>query len=189
MVASTPSKSVKKPKSVASHPKTLDMIVEAIKALKDRKGTSVVSIKSHILSHYSTVSATHLTSSLRRAIKSGLESGLLVRPKDSGANGVSGRLRLGKLPEKPKKKTLAKKKTTEKKTTPKKAAKKVKTSKDKKETKKPKSEKKSQANKSDIKKTTKKKAEKAVAKKTATKKSPKKASKSKKPSTKKTAKK
>lgn len=180
MVDSTPSKSVKKTKAVASHPKTMDMIVEAIKTLKDRKGASVQAIKSYILSHYSSVSPTHLTSSLRRAIKTGTESGLLLRPKDSGANGVSGRLKIGKLPEKPKKKPAVKK------TTPKKKSVKKPVKKDKKVSKKPKSDKKT---KKVEKKVVKQKTKKTPAKKPATKKTPKKASKPKKPTTKKPAKK
>uniref|UniRef100_A0ABM0GM48 Sperm-specific protein PHI-2B/PHI-3-like n=7 Tax=Saccoglossus kowalevskii TaxID=10224 RepID=A0ABM0GM48_SACKO len=189
MVESTSNKSVKKTKVVASHPKTMDMIVEAIQALKDRKGTSVQAIKSYILTHHSTVSPAHITSSLRRAIKSGIESGLLVRPKDSNANGVNGRLRIGKLPEKPKKKAVTKK-AVPKKTSTKKPTLKDKKPKDKKVTKKPKSDKKvTKKPKSDkkpqAKNTATKKSEKTTTKKPAQKKTPKKASKPKKPTTKK----
>lgn len=162
MVESTTSKAVKKTKEAASHPKTFDMVVEAIKTLKDKKGTSVQAIKSFILSHYPTVSAAHLTSGLRRAIKSGLESGAFVRPKDSQANGVSGRLRLGKLPEKPKK--PAKKKPAPKKKPTKKAAKPEKKTVDKKKKTKPEKVKKSATKKTD------KKPAPKVAKKPATKK-------------------
>ncbi|XP_006820305.2 sperm-specific protein PHI-2B/PHI-3-like, partial [Saccoglossus kowalevskii] len=129
MVDSASSKPVMTTKAVASHPKTMDMVVEALTTLKDRKGISVQAIKTYILTHYTTVSPTHLTSSLRRALKTGLESGMLVRPKDSHANGVSGRLRLGKLPQKPEKKSVNK--TTPKKKAVKKTPKKDKKPKDK----------------------------------------------------------
>ncbi|XP_077998670.1 sperm-specific protein PHI-2B-like [Glandiceps talaboti] len=182
MAASSP---VKKTKAVPTHPKTLDMVVEAIKALKDKKGSSVQAIKGYILSHYPTVSASHLTSSLRRALKAGTESGLLVRPKGSTATGVTGRLRVGKLPEKPKKKPATKKaapkKKVVKKVTDKKTPKKVK-----------KTPKKSATKKAGDKKKTPKKAvksKKATPKKPAIKKIAKKASKPKKPKAKKIAKK
>ncbi|XP_077998661.1 late histone H1-like [Glandiceps talaboti] len=130
MAESAPVKKTKKI-SPPTHPKTLDMVVEAIKALKDRNGSSVQAIKAYILSHYPTVSPSHLTSSLRRAIKAGTESGVLVRPKGSSATGVTGRLRIGKLPEKPKKKPAKKaapKKKPAKKPKVKKTPKKVKKS-------------------------------------------------------------
>ncbi|XP_077998673.1 sperm-specific protein PHI-2B/PHI-3-like [Glandiceps talaboti] len=168
---------VKKTKAAPTHPKTLDMVVEAIKALKDKKGSSVQAIKGYILSHYPTVSPSHLTSSLRRAIKAGTESGKLVRPTGSTATGVTGRLRVGKLPEKPKKKPA-------KKAAPKKKP--VKKAKDKKTPKKVKKTPKKSAKKAGEKKKTPKKVVKAKkpkktpTKKAATKKAPTKAAKPKK---------
>lgn len=191
MVDPTLSKPVKKTKSVASHPKTMDMVVEAIKTLKDRKGISVQAIKSYILSHYATVSPTHLTSSLRRALKTGIESGVLVRPKDSNASGVSGRLRLGKLPENPKKKPA--KKIMPKKATPKKKPVKKIHKKDGKKLKDEKMAKKATPKKSETKKiekrTTPNKSKKSVTKKTVSKKTPKKGAKPMKTATKKPTKK
>ncbi|XP_077998791.1 sperm-specific protein PHI-2B/PHI-3-like [Glandiceps talaboti] len=174
---------VKKTKKAAAptHPKTLDMVVEAIKALKDSKGSSVQAIKGYILANYPTVSPSHLTSSLRRALKSGCDSGKLVRPKGSTAKGVTGRLRVGKEAEKPKKKPA--KKAAPKKKPAKKPVKKA--------AKKPA---KKVAKKADKKKTPKKavkakKPKKTPTKKAATKKTPKKAAKPKKPKAKKVAKK
>ncbi|XP_006820109.1 histone H1.8-like [Saccoglossus kowalevskii] len=179
MVDSASSKPVKTTKAVASHPKTMDMVVEALTTLKDRKGISIQAIKAYILTHYTTVSPTHLTSSLRRALKTGLASGMLVRPKDSHANGVSGRLRLGKLPQKPRKSVN---KTTPKKKAVKKTPKKDKKPNDKVKTKKPKS-----ATSKKIKKA--EKSPKPKAKKAITKKTPKKTAKPKKPVAKKVTKK
>ena len=171
----------KKPRAVSAHPKTLDMVVEAIKTIKDTKGSSVQAIKAFILSHYPTVSPSHLTANLRRALKAGLDSGLLVRPKGSTATGATGRLRVGKLPEKPKKKPAKKKtpmkkkpvKKPKEKKTPKKAkaAKKPSKSSDaekKKVAKKPKKT----PTKSSTKKTEKKKTDKAKQSKKAVKKTP-----------------
>ena len=153
---------VKKSRAAPTHPKTLDMVVEAIKTTKDTKGSSVQAIKAFILSHYPTVSPSHLTSSLRRALKAGLDSGVLVRPKGSTATGATGRLRVGKLPEKPKKKP-AKKKTPVK-------EKPVKKPKEKKTPKKAKVAKK--PNKSATKKTEKNKSDKVKKSKKAVKKTP-----------------
>ncbi|XP_070571032.1 sperm-specific protein PHI-2B/PHI-3-like [Ptychodera flava] len=178
--SSAPAKKTKA-KAAPTHPKTLDMVVEAIKSLKDSKGSSVQAIKGYILSHYPTVSQSHLTSSLRRALKSGLESGKLVRPKGSTATGVTGRLRVGKLPEKPKKKPVKKKAPK------KKPVKKPKAKKPKKADKTKKTPKKTAVKKATKKKTP-KKADKKVkkpAKKATAKKTPKKASKPKKPAAKK----
>ncbi|XP_077998691.1 sperm-specific protein PHI-2B/PHI-3-like [Glandiceps talaboti] len=173
---------VKKTKAAPTHPKTLDMVVEAIKALKDKKGSSVQAIKGYILSHYPTVSPSHLTSSLRRALKAGTESGKLVRPTGSTATGVTGRLRVGKLPEKPKKKPA-------KKAAPKKKP--VKKAKDKTPKKVKKTPKKSTKKVGDKKKTPKKAVKTNKPKKTPTKKATTKtkASKPKKPKAKKVAKK
>ncbi|XP_077977393.1 sperm-specific protein PHI-2B-like [Glandiceps talaboti] len=182
MAESAPVKKTRKA-TPPTHPKTLDMVVEAIKAMKDKKGSSIQSIKAYILSHHTTVSVSHLTSSLRRAIKTGTESGVLVRPKGSTATGVTGRLRVGKLPEKPKKKPAAKKKATPKK----KPVKKVKAKKTpKKSATKKAGDKKKKVAKKPVKA---KKPKKVATKKAATKKTPKKASKPKKPKAKKSEKK
>lgn len=71
----------KKAPKKKQHPKTLDMVVEAIENLGDRKGSSVQAIKSYILQNFKTVRADMLKSMLRRALASGLESGVVTRPK------------------------------------------------------------------------------------------------------------
>lgn len=187
MVEISSSKPVKKTKTAPSHPSMLNMVIEALTTLKDRKGVSVPAIKGYILSRYTTVSPSHLTSGLRRAFKTGLESGVLVRPKNSEANGVSGRLRLGKLPEKPKKKPV--KKTTPKKKAVKKTAKKT-PKKDKKPKAKATTKKTDQAKKTKkAEKTTTKSKKTATKKPSVVKKTPKKTSKPKKPVAKKVSKK
>ncbi|XP_006819104.1 sperm-specific protein PHI-2B-like [Saccoglossus kowalevskii] len=85
-------------KDLASRPKTLNMIIDAIKTDKNRKGSSIQRIKKYILSQYPTLVNGTLTSNLRRAVKQGLESGVLSRPKGSSNTGLTGRLRIGKLP-------------------------------------------------------------------------------------------
>lgn len=173
-------------KSTPTHPKTLDMVMEAINSLTDSKGSSVQAIKSYIMSHYTTVSPSHITSSLRRALKAGLESGALVRPKGSTATGVTGRLRVGKLPEK----KPAKKPVTEKikKVTPKKTPNETKTTKTPKKTK-PVKDTKPKKTVEKKKKPTKPSTKTKAAKNLATRKTPSKVSKPKKPKAKKVEKK
>ncbi|XP_042873447.1 sperm-specific H1/protamine-like protein type 2 [Penaeus japonicus] len=87
----------KKAPKKKQHPKTLDMVVEAIENLGDRKGSSVQAIKSYILQNFKTVRADMLKSMLRRALASGLESGAVTRPKGQAeTQAMSGRYLLGK---------------------------------------------------------------------------------------------
>ena len=46
-----------KPKAVPTHPPYLDMVAEAIKALKERSGSSVYAIHKYIEEHHPTVGA------------------------------------------------------------------------------------------------------------------------------------
>lgn len=83
------------------HPKTLDMVVEAIENLSDKKGSSVQAIKSYILQNFKTVRADMLKSMLRRALASGLASGALSRPKGQvETQSMNGRYLLGKAAKK-----------------------------------------------------------------------------------------
>ncbi|XP_002733294.1 histone H1, sperm-like [Saccoglossus kowalevskii] len=104
----------RKKRATPSHPKTIDMVVAAITAQKERKGSSAQSIRNYIRSNFS-VPASHLNSMVRRALKSGLESGVLVRPKGDDHVGVTGRFRVGKPAAKPRARKAAKKKTPKKK--------------------------------------------------------------------------
>jgi len=83
------------------HPKTMDMVVEAIENLSDRKGSSVQAIKSYIIQNFKTVRADMLKSMLRRALAGALASGAVTRPKGQAETQVmSGRYLLGKTAKK-----------------------------------------------------------------------------------------
>merc|ERR1712066_840099 len=116
---------------MATHPKTTVMIVAAVKALKDRKGSSLAAIKKHIAAN-NKVDVAKLAPFIKKGIKSLVEKKVIVQVKGKGA---SGSFKLGKE-EKPKKKKVVKKKPAKKpkkakspkkaaKKTPKKAAKKT----------------------------------------------------------------
>ncbi|XP_067679493.1 sperm-specific H1/protamine-like protein type 2 [Haliotis asinina] len=100
----------------SGRPTVLNMIISAIRALKDKKGASVQAIKSYIMATYPGIPATLLPSLLKRGFLKGLQTGALVRPKGSLASGASGRFRVGvvatKKPAKKTKKTTGKKKST-----------------------------------------------------------------------------
>lgn len=74
-------------KAPKASPKTLDMVIEAIRKLEDRKGASVVAIKNYILTTYPEKDPAHVKSSLKKAIQKGFEEELLVRPKSSEVQG------------------------------------------------------------------------------------------------------
>ena len=105
----------KKPAKPSTHPKFSEMIVAAVTALKEKKGSSIQAIKKYILANYKVEDkavATFVKANLKRMV----ESGALKQVKGTGASGSF------KLAEKPKavKKPAAKKATK----SPKKAAKK-----------------------------------------------------------------
>ena len=96
----------KKPAKPAAHPKFSEMITAAITSLKDKKGSSIQSIKKYILASYKVEEksvATFVKTNLKRMVA----SGALKQVKGSGASGSF------KLAEKPKaakpKKAAAKK--------------------------------------------------------------------------------
>merc|ERR1712045_699979 len=110
-----------KPRAKPEHPKTTVMIVAAVKALKDRKGSSLAAIKKHIAAN-NKVDIAKLAPFVKKGIKSLVEKKVLVQTKGKGA---SGSFKLGKE-EKPKKVAKKKpaKKTAKKAKKPKKTAKK-----------------------------------------------------------------
>eukprot|EP00057_Strongylocentrotus_purpuratus_P031542 XP_784934.1 PREDICTED: histone H1-delta-like [Strongylocentrotus purpuratus] len=112
----TPPTAVSRPSKAAAHPKYYDMLVEAIKALDEKKGASVIAIKHWIIQTYPELEQSRMKNLLRMAIKRGVDSGAIVRPKKSEAMGaaLTGRYKLGK-PPKPAKKAAEKKKKVEKK--------------------------------------------------------------------------
>ena len=84
----TPKKATKakKPKKVASHPKTSDMVNAAVKNLKERNGSSLQAIKKYIAANYK-VDVNKLAPFIKKAVKTGVTSGKLVQVKGKGASG------------------------------------------------------------------------------------------------------
>merc|ERR1719479_445732 len=107
-----------KPRAKPAHPKTSEMVVAAIKALKERTGSSLAAIKKYIAANYK-VDIVKLAPFIRKALKKGVESKKLVQVKASYKMGKE------EKPKKPKKKPVkkAKKPKAKKPKTPKKAAK------------------------------------------------------------------
>ena len=83
--AKTPKKA-SKPKAAPSHPKTTVMIVAAIKALKDRKGSSLPAIKKYIAANYK-VDTVKLAPFIKKGLKSLVEKKALIQVKGKGASG------------------------------------------------------------------------------------------------------
>merc|ERR1712018_348670 len=111
-----------KPRAKATHPKSSEMVVAAIKALKERTGSSLAAIKKYIAANYK-VDIVKLAPFIRKALKKGVESKQLVMVKASYKLSKE-----AKVEKKPKKKVVKKKKPAAKKPkTPKKPAKKAKT--------------------------------------------------------------
>ena len=148
-----------------SHPPVAQMVNAAIAALKDRKGSSLASIKKYIAANYK-CDVQKLAPFIRRYVRKAVSEGRLVQTKGTGA---SGSFRLGAAAKKAPKKKKAKKPKKPKKKKAKKA-KKAKKPKKAKKAKKPKKAKKAKSAK----------AKKPKAKKSKAKKSAKKAKKSKK---------
>merc|ERR1712018_1047866 len=119
----TPKKApaAKKPKAKPTHPPTSAMIAAAIKALKERNGSSLAAIKKYIAATYK-VDVVKLAPFIRKALKKGVEAKKLIKVKAS--------YKLAKEAKKPKAKKVkkspkkaAKKPAAKKAKTPKKAAK------------------------------------------------------------------
>ncbi|XP_058827240.1 uncharacterized protein LOC131687205 [Topomyia yanbarensis] len=90
--AATPAKApkkakvAKKPKQPAAHPPVNDMVLAAIKTLKERNGSSLQAIKKYIAANYK-CDVAKLSTFIKKALKSGVEKGKLIQTKGTGASG------------------------------------------------------------------------------------------------------
>merc|ERR1711963_32003 len=115
--AAAPAKSPKaakkatKPKAKPTHPKTSVMVVAAIKALKERNGSSLPAIKKYIAANYK-VDTVKLAPFIKKALKSMVEKKELIQVKGKGASGSFKAPKVEKAEKKPK---AAKKKPAAKK--------------------------------------------------------------------------
>ena len=122
--AAKPKAAPKKPKAKPTHPPTSTMVIAAVKALKERGGSSLPAIKKYIAANYK-VDVVKLSPFIRKALKKNTEAGVLQLNKAS--------YKIGKLPKpkkvkkkkvkKPKKPKKVKKPKAKKVKTPKKAKK------------------------------------------------------------------
>jgi len=125
-------KKTKKPAKKPEHPPFSEMVVTALKALKDRTGSSRQAIEKYIKANYKV--GDNCGPHLKLALKRMSEKGTLVHSKGKGASGSFKLNKEAKVEKKkkPAKKPAAKKPAAKKvKSTPKKAAKKTPTKKSK----------------------------------------------------------
>merc|ERR1712020_168216 len=113
-------KKAAKPKAAPTHPKTTVMILAAVKALKDRKGSSLAAIKKYIAANYK-CDTVKLAPFIKKGVKSLVEKKALVQTKGKGASGSFKAAAVEAKPKKAKKPKAAKKPKKAK--SPKKAAK------------------------------------------------------------------
>ncbi|KAM7141667.1 LOW QUALITY PROTEIN: histone H1.8-like [Molossus nigricans] len=95
---------------VRRHPPVQRMVLEALQAGEQHRGTSVMAIKVYILRKYPTVDAIRLKYLLKRALDTGMQRGLLIRPINSKAKGATGSFKL--VPKHTHKKTQPRKMST-----------------------------------------------------------------------------
>ena len=86
--AKTPVKAAKAkaPKAKPAHPKTSVMVVAAIKALKERNGSSLPAIKKYIAANYK-VDTVKLAPFIKKALKSLVEKKAIIQTKGKGPSG------------------------------------------------------------------------------------------------------
>merc|ERR1712059_116899 len=111
-------------KPEASHPPTSVMVKAALENLKERKGSSLVAIKKYIGTNYK-ADPVKMRIFIKKALASGVEKKTILQVKGVG---MSGRFKMAKPEEKPKKSAKPKKKVA-KKATPKKKVEKSKSAK------------------------------------------------------------
>lgn len=78
------------------HPPVLRMVLEALQAGEQRRGTSVAAIKVYILQKYPTVNVLRFKYLLKQALATGVHRGLLVRPVNSKARGATGSFKVSR---------------------------------------------------------------------------------------------
>merc|ERR1712141_109520 len=76
----------KKPAKKAEHPPSAVMVLAAVKALKDKKGSSLAAIKKYIAANYK-VDVAKISPFIRKAIKKLVEGKKLNQVKGVGASG------------------------------------------------------------------------------------------------------
>merc|ERR1712020_180421 len=115
----------KKPAKKAEHPPSAVMVLAAVKALKDKKGSSLPAIKKYIAANYK-VDIVKISPFIRKAVKKLVEGKKIAQTKGTGASGRFKAVKEAAKPKKakkPKKKAVKKVKKTAAKKTPKKAKK------------------------------------------------------------------
>merc|ERR1711988_1399686 len=113
-------KAAAKPKKPAAHPPSSAMVKAAIKALGDKKGSSLAAIKKYVAANYK-VDIVKIAPHIRKALKKGVETKALIQVKGSykaAKEEKAKKLKVKKAAKSPKKKAAAK----PKKASPKKAA-------------------------------------------------------------------
>ena len=119
---SSPTKKTVKVKVGSLHPKYNEMVVSAIKALKERTGSSRADILKYINANYKVgTEDKKINSHLKVCLRNGVSTGLLKQVKGTGA---SGSFKIGNEP-KPEKKVVKKPEAEKKPVAKKAAAKKV----------------------------------------------------------------
>ncbi|XP_004738751.1 histone H1.8 [Mustela putorius furo] len=76
------------------HPPVLRMVLEALQAGEQRRGTSVAAIKLYILQKYPMADSLRFKHLLKQALATGMHRGLLIRPTNSKARGATGSFKL-----------------------------------------------------------------------------------------------
>ena len=76
----------KKPRTKPIHPRTSEMVVNAIKSLKERGGSSLHAIKKYIAANHK-VDSEKLSPFIKKYLKSAVAAGELVQTKGKGASG------------------------------------------------------------------------------------------------------
>lgn len=76
----------KKPSSKPSHPATSELVLNAIKTLQDRNGSSLQAIKKFIAGHYK-LDTDKLAPFIKKYLKNAVVAGKLIQTKGKGASG------------------------------------------------------------------------------------------------------